>query len=299
MRCPRLTYPGALHHCTARGIGGLNLFAGNREKNQLSWLLQEKIRLYRIRLIAFCIMGNHYHLVIQNRSGRMSEFFRVLNSQYAAWYQWRRNGRGYVFQDRFHSTLIQEGAYLEAAILYVLANPVRAGIVERCEDYEWSSACLYGRNGVDWLDSELVLEIFGNPKKLFRSVACFVGKDLDTCSTPFGTVLGSPDFVKMAIERFDRRKNPHPKMHRRRDDFHFLPVEQVFYEFERKQEIRVNQLDTRFLAGKQLRSELLVRLRDHAGLSFKQISELDIFAELQYKSLPQLYANARKRLGDL
>ena len=295
MRCPRLTYQGAFHHCTARGIGGSNIFFTPSEKGKFVYLLQEKVRRYRVRILAFCIMDNHYHLVLQNITGKMSEFFRSLKSHYASWYQWAQNGRGYVFQGRFHSTLIQEGAYLESAILYVLGNPIRAGIVARPEAYEWSSASLYGQPREEWIDGKMVLGIFGDRSGLFRSVESFLDSKLEVMTTPFGPVMGDIDFLQMSIEKFDRREAPDPRKHRRRDDVYFQPIGQVIHEFEKSNGIGIDSLNTRTHKGKLLRGELLVRLRDHAGMTLKQISEMDVFADLQYKSLPQLYKNARKK----
>jgi REP element-mobilizing transposase RayT len=264
-------------------------------KRQFIRLMQDKVCRYQVRLLAFCLMDNHYHLVLQNSSGRMSDFFRSLNSQYGAWLQWTFGGNGYVFQGRFHSTLIQEEDYLETAILYVLANPVRAGLVERCERYPFSSAPLYGTQQAEgWLDSGYVLDRFGDRKGLFQAAARYTDSRLDARATAFGPVLGDPDFQKAAVARFDRRSTPDPIQHRRKDDFYFLPVEQVMRNFEQSRGVRINDMDTRTYAGKRLRGELLVALRDKAGLTLKEISEIDLFADIQYKSLSQIYANARK-----
>ena len=290
MRSPRLTYIGAFHHCTARGIGGLDIFPKPAEKNHVIRLLQEKVRRHKIRLLAFCIMDNHYHFILQNTSGRLSEFFRSLNSQYAAWFQWKRNGSGYVFQGRFHSTLIQEGEYFETAILYTLTNPVRAGLVKRCEHYPWSSASLYGKPETEgWLDSSFVLNMFGDLDGLLKAAERFTDSGLETRKTPLGYIMGDEDFVKIAVDKFDRRSTPDPVQHRRRDDFCLLPREQVVQEFENSRGIQINQLNTHTLEGKKMRAELLVLLRMHAGLSFKQISEMDLYSDLQYKSLPMLF----------
>lgn len=274
----------------------MNIFPDRLEKKHFIWLLQEKVQRHKIRLLAFCIMNNHYHLILQNTSGKLSAFFRSLNSQYGAWFQWKRNGYGYVFQGRFHSTLIQSGEYLETAILYAITNPVRAGLVSRCEHYPWSSASLYGKPQEEvWLDSPFVMEIFGDVTGLFQAAAYFTDSKLEVRKTPLGHVLGDEDFLKTAVEHFDRRSTPDPVQHRRRDDFYSLPMEQVIQEFEQSKGVQLNDIDTRTYKGKQLRAELLVLLRDHAALSFKKISELDLFADLQYKSLPRIFANARDK----
>jgi REP element-mobilizing transposase RayT len=97
----------------------------------------------KIRLLAYCVMDNHYHLVLENGSGRMSDFLRLLNGQYGMNYRKREGGIGYVFQNRYKSTLIENDSYLVQSILYLLRNPARAGIVQLPEDYIWSSAKHY------------------------------------------------------------------------------------------------------------------------------------------------------------
>jgi putative transposase len=83
MRQPRFTYRGAFHHCMNRGHGGEAILAGDERKRIFLDLLGEKAIKYHLRLFAYCLMDNHYHLVLQNASGRMSDFFRNLSTQYA------------------------------------------------------------------------------------------------------------------------------------------------------------------------------------------------------------------------
>ena len=79
-------------------------------------------------------------MVLENSSGRMSDFFKQLNGQIASEYRKQVGGKGYVFQDRFKSTLIQNEAYLMLVIAYTLNNPVRARLVENFMDYQWFPA---------------------------------------------------------------------------------------------------------------------------------------------------------------
>jgi len=92
-----------------------------------------------IRLFSYCVMDNHYHLVLENSSGRMSDCLRLLNGQYGMYYRKMYGGKGYVFQSRFKSTIIENDGYLIKSIAYLLQNPVRAGIVAIARNYIWSS----------------------------------------------------------------------------------------------------------------------------------------------------------------
>lgn len=276
-----------------RGHGGEAILAGDKCKKAFLDLLGENVVQYRMRLFAYCLMDNHYHLVLQNASGRMSGFFRALNTHYALFYRKHHGGRGYVFQSRFHSTIIAADEYLKMAILYVLQNPLRAGLIKRGQPYPWSSAGSHaGKSKDKWLDRGFVLELFGGQRCLAATMRAGMGEALPLLRTPFGPVLGDEGFFRKALEKFDRRLKPDGMKKRRRDDYDFDPVDKVIMEFEREYRVKIKDLDTDHYEGKRRRAQLLVRLKDQAGLTFREISEFDLFAGLQFASLRQLYGNA-------
>jgi REP element-mobilizing transposase RayT len=279
-----------------RGHNGEAILAGDKSKQAFLEILAEKVTKYRMRLFAYCLMDNHYHLILQNASGRMSDFFRNLNTHFAFLYRKNMGGKGYVFQSRFHSTIIEDDAYLKMAIIYVLQNLLRAGVTEDPRQYRWSSCMIYEKNKTQWLDTDYVLELFGGQKGLAGAMQAEPKNKLPLLRTAFGPVLGEKDFLKWALEKFERRHKPDVVKKRRRDDYDFDPVEKVIWEFEREHGVKVDDLETGHYTGKRLRSELLVRLRDLAGLTYREISEFSIFASLQYGSLRQLYLNARKEI---
>jgi len=81
-----------------RGHDGNNIFAGDENKNHFLDYLEDYSKKMHIRLFAYCIMDNHYHLILENSSGRMSDFLKQLNGQYGQYYRKREGGKGYVFQ---------------------------------------------------------------------------------------------------------------------------------------------------------------------------------------------------------
>lgn len=296
MRGPRFTYSGAFHHCMNRGHNGESILVDDVYKQAFLNMLAEKVIKYRMRLFAYCLMDNHYHLVLQNASGRMSDFFRNLNTQYAFYYRERKGGEGYVFQNRFHSTIIGDNEYLRMAILYVLANPMRAGLVERFDQYQWSSGGAYwGKNEMAWLDGDFVRKLFGGWEMLATAFANEKQVGLPLKRTPLGLVLGGEEFFRYAFSKFDRRRRADAVQKRRHDDYDFDPVEKVIREFEQKYNAKMDELAVGQFSGKRLRAELLVRLRDLAGLTYRQISEISIFSDLQYGSLRQIYLNFKRK----
>jgi REP element-mobilizing transposase RayT len=277
-----------------RGQNGEKILAGDERKQAFLDLLAEKVVKYRMRLFAYCLMDNHYHLIMQNASGRISDFFRNLNTHYAFFYRKSVGGRGYVFQGRFHSTIIANDDYLRMAIIYVLQNPLRAKLIKPGCSYPWSSVGVYSKKGEqEWLDGGFVLDLFGGRRGFVDAMRVEVREKLPLLPTVFGPVLGDEDFFSQALEKFDRRELPDAVKKRRHDDYDFDPPDKVISEFEMKHGVKVDDLAMEHRSGKRLRAELLVRLRDLGGLTYREISEMDIFAGLQYGSLRQLYLNAR------
>lgn len=296
MRFPRLTYPGAFHHATNRGINGENIFSHESDKGTFLELMEKKARLNAIRVLAFCLMDNHYHLVLENTSGRMSQFFRQLNGHYGLYYRQKTGSRGYVFQNRFYSSLIQDEAYLILAIRYVLQNPVKAGLTAAAISYPWSSARLYFKGSqVDWLAGDLVEGLF-KTRKGFREALCDVSDStLPVLRTRLGAVIGHEEAVERALAKFERRKVEADAKRLRSEDHFFEPEEKVIQEFESKHKIKIDEIDCETYAGKRLRGELLFWLHDLAGLKYTQIVEIPLFYNLKPQSLGHLYKNAKRR----
>ena len=297
MRRVRLTYEGAFHHGMNRGINGEAIFEGNQNKSSFLDFLEESVQKYKIRILAYCIMNNHYHLVLQNTSGKLSDFFRHLNGKFGMYYRQRNRDIGYVFQKRFTSTIIQNDEYLKSAIGYLLRNPIRAGIVQDYAHYIWSSGRFYFSeepNGI--VDTGFVEELFGSRSNLIDLLSQMAGKDLPIIETRFGEVLGKEAFLEEAVERFNRRQNGYGLEMQRIEDRFFEPRAKVIHEFGQKIGKDIEKININTHEGKRLRGELLVRLKDWGGLTYGEINKIPPFDRLKQGSLGKLYLDAKARL---
>ncbi len=294
MRRERITYPGAFHHVMNRGYGGNAIFESNQTKSQFLDYLEEAVKQMKIRLFAYCVMDNHYHLILENSSGRLSDFAQQLNGKYGMYYRALVGGKGYVFQSRFKSTLIENDGYLIRAIAYCLQNPVRANIVSRAEHYIWSSVHGYLQSSSqknEIIDAEFVNQLFGSKDVLLDALERSGKKELSVTLTKHGEVLGSEAFMEMAAKKHDRRRQPatQSKGVKRIDERFFEPVEKVYWEFKAFRGVEPDYINTTTWEGKRLRGEFLVKLRDKAGLKYKEIAEFPVFSDLSFNSLRGLY----------
>lgn len=295
MRRARLTYKGAYHHVMNRGIKGENIFGDKRAKAYFLSILDEKSEKQGIGIFGYCIMRNHYHIVLQNSSGKLSEFMKQLNGQYGIYYRKRMGGKGYVFQGRFESTLIQDDRYMEMALLYVLLNPVRKGIVRDPWNYEWSSIGQYfARTKPSFIDTELVEELFKEKRALKELLVEWAVRDLPVKKTRAGYVLGEDSFIEQAIRKFDRRKKEEGSKRRRKHEYKLESAEKVIRDFEKQVGSKIEGIDVESRKGRVLRNELLVLLKDRAGLTYSEIIEYPLFQNLKYSSLGQLYKRIKE-----
>lgn len=296
MRRARLTYKGAFHHVTNRGHGREKILLDDTAKTYFLDILQRRSRAQKIRIFAYCIMDNHYHLVLQNSSGKLSEFMKQLNGEYGTYYRRRSGGSGYVFQGRFKSTLVQEENYMDMAVVYTLLNPVRARMVSGPWEYRWSSIRDYfTHRTTTFVDREFVEDLFGEKEVLRNLLKEWAGKDLPTEKTRMGYVLGDKSFIEAAVKRFDRRKRGSKSKRMRIEEHDFPPADQLIRDFERRKQVSIEEIDGKTRLGRRLREELMIMLKDSAGLTYTRIAEYGPFQSLKYSSLGRLYMRAKAR----
>lgn len=136
----RSDLPDGLFHVTARGVDGTAIFLDDRDRRFFLQLLASCVARFSWRCDAFCLMGNHYHLIVDAKVRRLSAGLQRLNGIYAQTFNDRHARRGHLFGDRFWSGSIESEEHLRAACAYVVLNPVRAGICGRAEDWGWTAS---------------------------------------------------------------------------------------------------------------------------------------------------------------
>jgi len=163
----RIEHDNAYYHVTARGDRRCTIF--RTDSDRLTWLamLGEACARFDFAVHAYCQMGNHYHLVLQTRQGRLARGMRYLNGNYSQYFNRQHGLAGHVFQGRYHAILCQAKAYLMELTRYTVLNPVRAGLVSHPGQWPWSSySAVTGQVDTPaWLERDSVLAQFGTRRE--------------------------------------------------------------------------------------------------------------------------------------
>jgi putative transposase len=189
----RLEFPGAVYHVTARGDRQEPIFEGDDDRVAFLGLLAKEVRQQGWLLYAFCLMGNHYHLLLETPEPNLVRGMRRLNGVYTQAFNHRHDRAGHVLQGRYKSILVDKDSYLLELCRYVVLNPVRAQMVSAVGEWPWSSylATAGKMAAPDWLAVEHVLGLLSSSDRAQarRAYTRFVAEGLDGPS-PWGQLKG-------------------------------------------------------------------------------------------------------------
>jgi len=194
----RLEIPNGHFHVVSRGNGRQQVFLDDDDRRRFLDLLERNVVGLGWRCLTYCLMGNHYHLLVATPQPNLAEGMRNLNGTYAQCFNKRYERPGHVWQGRYFSQLVQTDRYLRAVLRYVAMNPVRAGLVARAEQWRWSAhaGLLAGRPAkvVDqqWLWGMLDSGPEQGPMAYAAAVAGAGGTDFD----PTAPIMGDKDFIR-------------------------------------------------------------------------------------------------------
>ena len=157
----RIEYPGAVYHVMARGNARGPIYLDDADRSMFLRVLARTVSDCNWLCHSYCLMTNHYHLLVEIPEGNLSAGMRQLNGVYTQRFHKRHGSSGHIFQGRFKSILVDKDSYLLQLSRYILLNPVRAGLVHDPADFKWSSyRATVGKDAVpefltvDWLWSQ-------------------------------------------------------------------------------------------------------------------------------------------------
>lgn len=206
----RIAFPDALYHVTARGDRREAIFDDDQDRRQFLATLEQVVDRFNWVCHAWCLMDNHYHLLIQTPDGNLSRGMRQLNGVYTQASNRRHRRVGHLFQGRFKAILVDSDAYLLELGRYVVLNPVRAGMVKDPADWPWSSyrASVGLDPSAPWRAVDGLLAMFGKRRATAQTrYAQFVAEGVRAASpwlNLHGQVfLGNEQFVERMQARME------------------------------------------------------------------------------------------------
>jgi REP element-mobilizing transposase RayT len=202
----RIEFPGAVYHVTGRGNQQRTTFEDDADRELFLAVLERGVDRFDLVLHAYCLMGNHYHLLVETPTAGLGRAMRDLNGVYTQAFNRRHRTVGHLFQGRYRAILVERDEHLLELARYVVLNPVRAGLCKSADAYRWSSyRATAGLEPVpryltvDWLLSQLA----GRPARARERYRAFVAEGIG--ADPFadlrGVVLGDDEFVAEATGR--------------------------------------------------------------------------------------------------
>jgi len=206
----RIEYPGAFYHVTSRGNEHKDVFKSHKDLEKFLSYVESAVVRYGAIVHTWCLMSNHYHLLLETPSGNLSQIMRHINGAYTTYFNVKRKRAGHLFQGRYKAILVEADAYALELSRYMHLNPVRAGMVATPEQYQWSSYRSYiGQSTTpEWLKTALILGSFGrntpDAKHTYRRfVEDLLRREYDSPlkATVASTVLGRSEFVREVSER--------------------------------------------------------------------------------------------------
>ncbi len=206
----RIEYPGALYHVTSRGNDKKDIFRSIKDREKFLSYLSLASERHGALFHAYCLMSNHFHLMLETPLGNLSRIMKHINGSYTTYFNVKHKRAGHLLQGRYKAVLVQADTYAAELSRYIHLNPVRAKMVPSPEEYQWSSCRRYLEGtGPSWLSTSLVLGYFGTEvedrRRNYRDYLYdAIGKESrdPLADSVASTILGNDDFVRDIREKY-------------------------------------------------------------------------------------------------
>lgn len=217
----RIEYPGAFYHVINRGNGGEHIFISDRDREKFLEYIEIAVDRFEINIHTYCLMKNHYHLLVETPHPNLSQAIKWINGSYVTYFNRKRQRPGHLFQGRFKSILVDADEYLKPLSRYIHLNPVRAKIVQKLVAYHWSSYPAYigMMKPPNLLKTDWLLGLFGRSRKTaLRNYRNYVeGTDIGQIEDPgkeavSGFLLGGAKFTGWVKETFLSKQTDQKEM---------------------------------------------------------------------------------------
>ena len=199
----RLQGEGYFYHITSRGDGRKRIYISRYDyKKFLEYIMQAKEK-YKFHLYAYVLMSNHYHLLLETTQPNLSKIMHYVNGAYTTYYNIKRKKSGHLFQGRYKSIVIDTDSYFKELSRYIHLNPVRAKLVNKPDEYEWSSYHGYvSKRGDKLIDKKQIKMYLDMTEGQYRQfVLDGIGEKSEMFDNIYaGFIVGKIDFIKDTLK---------------------------------------------------------------------------------------------------
>lgn len=142
-RSIRILLKGGYYHVINRGHRKAEIYLEDADYEKFIKIVKEACEIYKVKIVAYCLMTNHYHLLVHTPEANLPDFMKQVNGAYTQIFNKKYKYEGALFKGRYKAVVVQEGSYLLRLIRYIHRNPIKAGIVKNAKDYKYSSHGVY------------------------------------------------------------------------------------------------------------------------------------------------------------
>ena len=275
----RIEYEGAFYHVTSRGNERKKIYYAKSDYEKFKSYLKDGQDKYGYLLHCYVLMANHYHLLLETPQGNLQKVMHHINGSYTGYINRRRKRSGHLFQGRYKAILIDRDNYLLELSRYIHLNPVRAGIVEKPEDYPYSSYKSYiARKKEDIVYRDLVLGIVSKGRTdARRSYQLFIERGIgEADQNPLkevygGCILGRKRFIKEALGRLKDGIGAKEEISRRKELQFFHECDEIIDIVSEQLEVPRDELFRKRGWGRDLTIHLM---KKYSGMTNKEIGRL-------------------------
>ena len=267
----RINYPGAFYHVTSRGNEQKAVFKSKRDREKFLEYLETATLRYNAVVHVYCLMDNHYHILLETPSGNLPQIMRHINGAYTTYFNVKRSRSGHLFQGRYKAILVDADEYAKELSRYIHLNPVRAKMAEKLEEYKWSSYLDYigERKSHEWLNRDFILGYFGNKvpaaeREYKKFVSGLEGKEYESPLKEVfaSTILGDRGFIEYVKKNFVKIKETDKE----------IPATKAFTEEASMEEI-FEAVDKMFSEGRLSRDVKQYLWHRYTSVHLKKIGE--------------------------
>ncbi len=194
-----------IYHVMVRGINQQNIFVNDEDNEKFIDILAKYQKENEFEIYAYCLMGNHVHLLVKEGNDELANSMRRIGASYVYWYNWQYNRKGHLFQDRYKSEPIEDETYFLTVLRYIHQNPLKAGLVNNIASYRWSSYIEY-MTKAKIVNTDYALAMFAEDRdeaiKRFKDFNMAENDDQCLEMTPLRKTISDKEIRQLVLDKY-------------------------------------------------------------------------------------------------